>query len=121
MNKHKVAGLLGDMARVCKELQTEILGHPDALDRDTREPARIRVGAGGKKKGPTNWIKDLVAVGFFATPRTDLEVKQELKRRAHGCRRVTVAVALSRLVGQNALTRIGDGTKKSAYRYSVPE
>jgi hypothetical protein len=119
MNKHKVAGLIGEMARICDELRTEILGRAPAQGKHVRAP-RGPVSPRRKKKGPTEWIKDLVADGYFATQRTDIDVKNELKRRARNCRRVSVAVALSRLVHQESLTRTGDGTKRSPYQYSPP-
>ena len=117
MNRHKIAGLLGDMARICRELETEVLGPTDAPSAPNARPHVAELGGG---KGPTSWIKSLVAGGFFATSRTDLEVQRELKRRAHGCGRVAVAVALARLVSKDVLTRVGEGTAKSPYRYSKP-
>ena len=54
-----------------------------------------------KKKvrtGPTSWLQDLVAKGFFASPKSIREIREELDKKGHPVKSPDLTLPLKNLV-----------------------
>ena len=70
--------------------------------------------------GPTAYIQELIDDGFFASPRSIADVKEELSNRGHHIPQTSLSGPLQSLTQQRLLRRqkTGGAGAKSAFAYS---
>jgi hypothetical protein len=68
--------------------------------------APTKKGAKSRPTGPTDYVRGLVAEGFFATKRGLADIQKELERGAHFYPLTTLSPTMVRLVRQHEVRRL---------------
>lgn len=68
-------------------------------------PAEKRVAKKVSKSGPKAWLVELVNEGFFSTPRSSADIRQELSSRSHILAATAITQPLEALCHEKLLRR----------------
>lgn len=117
MNKEKIIQLINKIETSLNQLKVELSFDLPQKDSQKHGAKRIKRKKGKKKIGPTKPIESLINSGFFNSPKTDLDVIKELKKKALNFKRKDIATTLRRFVRKEILNREGDGAKSNPWKY----